>query len=144
MQSNLQAPLWPISPGCSAEDIVMLLGEIDEQKEQRSPGSQYSAKQSGSVQTRGDQDGQEATALHWTGWTAQVNAGRVPKPLPVGKPSLAQQTWFTTFLGFAKKRSLCKHFLRMEVAFSAIQFIISEIYPREMVPQEDYLHFPKT
>lgn len=41
---------------------------------------EHGQAQSGSVQTRGDQDGQEATELHWTGWTAQVNAGRVPKP----------------------------------------------------------------
>lgn len=49
-----------------------------------------SQAQGGPVQTCGDQDGQEAMALHWTGWPAQAHAGRIPKPLPVGKPSLAQ------------------------------------------------------
>lgn len=29
MKGNLQAPLWSISPGCSVEDIVMLLGEMN-------------------------------------------------------------------------------------------------------------------
>lgn len=128
---------WKFLPGSSVVSYSLLLcwrrGNAIGKAEHKEPHStvttqgEHGQAQSRPVQTRGDQDGQDATELHRTGWTAQVNAGRVPKPSAsparpsqLGLPShgvrwvslrqgmltthVAFRTGFcfTTFLGFAK------------------------------------------
>lgn len=159
-ENYFQAPLWSAAPSCSVEDMVVLLGKPNTRSHTAvTVQGEHGQMQSLPVQTRGDQDGQDATELHRTGWTAQVNAGRVPepsasptRPSQLGLPSrgvrwvLLRQGMltthvvfrtgfcFTTFLGFAKKCIPRKPFLRIYVAFSALQSL-SETYPREGWPR---------
>lgn len=80
-ENCFQAPLWSAAPSCSVEDMVVLLGKPNTRSHTAvTVQGEHSQTQSLPVQTCGDQDGPDATELHRTGWTAQVNAGRVPKP----------------------------------------------------------------
>lgn len=128
-ENCFQAPLWSAAPSCSVEDMVVLLGKPNTRSHTAvTMQEEHGRTQSRPVQTRGDQDGQDATELRRTGWTAQVNPGRVPKPsASPARPSQLELPsrgirWvslrqgmltkhvvfrtgfcFTTFLGFAKK-----------------------------------------
>ena len=144
-----------VSPFCSVEDTVMLPGE---QKEQPSPRSKSSAKHRAALSKPVEikmgkkpwrftgQVGQPKRMLGefqscfrwespaWPRWLGLPSHG--VRQVSVWPGVLRPGFCFITFLGFAKKCSLCKHFLRMKVAFSAVQFI-SEIYSRQTMLQED-------